>query len=454
MNKIRNKKGFTLVELIVVMAIIAILFAVMIPSVTIYIKKQNEAKDRVQAEAYSILIQTNFSDENIYKSNARFDLDEVLNLLIKRNYSLTPQSSLRFIYNFEKNEIKGISSSKVTPYEGEEKVLFPKTWQANSMTVIEKYGYFATFPMVEYKIEEKTYLGYDVTLNKKANIAYKDGLTEAGAYDQDNKLIASWTQLVEEGKADEGSGINNNLNLPENTKKFIFPNTLKRIANGLRNNSSIEYIFVPDTIEEITNGFTSNVNLKLLRLPASSSTTYGSGFSFSGNTSMEYINLPNEMKSIGNGAFQGSGVKNLILPDGIETLANKPFEGADKLEGLALSRKFKRIDGDDTFKGCINLRELFIGKSIKYVSTTAFIHGAEKHVPNLEKLYFEGVLRRWLGEGVADKNNLVNAFPTDAFTSTSICCYSPTDPKELAFESSHVEYRYWHFVGYQMALWK
>ena len=39
--------------------------------------------------------------------------------------------------------------------------------------------------------------------------------------DQDNKLIASWTQLVEEGKADEDSGINNNLNLPENTKKFI-----------------------------------------------------------------------------------------------------------------------------------------------------------------------------------------------------------------------------------------
>ena len=74
------------------------------------------------------------------------------------------------------------------------------------------------------------------------------------------------------------------------------------------------------------------------------------------------------------------------------------------------------------------------------------------HVPNLKKLYFEGVLRRWLGE--VGNNNFVNAFPTNKFTSTSVCCYSPTDPKELAFESSRVEYRYWHYAGYQMALWK
>lgn len=451
MNKMKNKKGFTLVELIVVMAIIAILFAVMVPSVTIYIKKQNESKDRVQAEAYTILIQTNFSGDNISTGDDTFDLDEVLELLLKRNYSLTPQSSLRFIYDFESNEIKGISQSNITSYEGEEKVLFPKIWQVNSMTVIEKYGYFATFPMVQYEVNDKTYLGYDVTLDKKANIAYKDGLTEAGAYDQNNKLIKSWSQMVADNNADEGSGINNNINLPENTKKFIFPNTLVRIANGIRNNSTIEYIFVPDTIQEITNGFSSNANLKLLRLPASSTTKYGSGFSFEGNTSMEYINLPDEMTSLGNSAFKGCGIKNLILPDGIEKLDNKPFEGADKLECLSLSRKFKRIDGDDVFKGCTNLRELFFGKAIEYVSTTSFIHGTENYVPNLEKLYFEGVLRRWLGE--AGSNNFANAFPLSSFPSTSVCCYTSTDPKDLAFESSHTEYRYWRYVGYQMKLW-
>lgn len=450
MNKIKNKKGFTLVELIVVMAIIAILSAVMIPSVTIYIKKQNESKDRVQAEAYSILVQTNFSDENIYKSDAIFDLDKVLELLIKRNYSLDPQSSLKFIYDYSTNEIKGISSSKITPYDGKENVLFPSVWQANSMTVIKKYGYFASFPLVKYEVNEKTYLGYDVTYDKKANIKYNNGLVEAGAYDSNNKLLKSWAQLVEEGSADEGSGINNNINLPENTTKFIFPNTLNRIANGIRNNSTIEYIFVPDTIEKIINGFSNDTSLKHLRLPASSSTTYGDGFSFTGNTSMKYIHLPNEMKSIGDSAFKGCGIKNLILPEGIEILNNNPFEGAKKLECLALSRKFKEI-GSDVFRGCTSLRELFIGKSIEKVSDTAFFNGDTIFTPHLEKLYFEGVLRRWVGE--AETNNFAKAFPQKKFPSTSICCYSASDPKELAFESLHIEYRYWRYSGYQMKLW-
>lgn len=40
-----NKKGFTLIELIVVIAILAILAAILIPAVTGYITKATEAKD-------------------------------------------------------------------------------------------------------------------------------------------------------------------------------------------------------------------------------------------------------------------------------------------------------------------------------------------------------------------------------------------------------------------------
>ena len=45
MKKLLNKKGFTLIELIVVIAILAILAMILIPSLTGYIAKATAAKD-------------------------------------------------------------------------------------------------------------------------------------------------------------------------------------------------------------------------------------------------------------------------------------------------------------------------------------------------------------------------------------------------------------------------
>lgn len=46
-----NKKGFTLIELIVVIAILAILAAILIPAVTGYITKANDARDKANCRA-------------------------------------------------------------------------------------------------------------------------------------------------------------------------------------------------------------------------------------------------------------------------------------------------------------------------------------------------------------------------------------------------------------------
>lgn len=52
---IRNKKGFTLIELIVVIAILAILAAILIPSITGYIEKANDATASANARsAYTV----------------------------------------------------------------------------------------------------------------------------------------------------------------------------------------------------------------------------------------------------------------------------------------------------------------------------------------------------------------------------------------------------------------
>lgn len=51
MKKILTKKGFTLIELIVVIAILAILAAILIPSLTSYLEAASDAKNEANARS-------------------------------------------------------------------------------------------------------------------------------------------------------------------------------------------------------------------------------------------------------------------------------------------------------------------------------------------------------------------------------------------------------------------
>lgn len=64
----KNKKGFTLVELIVVIVIILVLAAVMVPSVTKYVAKSNQAN--CKADAASILTQLQVDVAEFYTNDA------------------------------------------------------------------------------------------------------------------------------------------------------------------------------------------------------------------------------------------------------------------------------------------------------------------------------------------------------------------------------------------------
>ncbi|KRN51015.1 hypothetical protein IV49_GL001088 [Kandleria vitulina DSM 20405] len=81
-KKLKNKKGFTLIEIIVVIVILAVLMAVAVPSVMSYMNEGKNAKYQTVARAVLIDAQTQYAkavadgkDENAAKQAAQSYID-------------------------------------------------------------------------------------------------------------------------------------------------------------------------------------------------------------------------------------------------------------------------------------------------------------------------------------------------------------------------------------------
>ena len=68
MKKMRKKIGFTLIEIMVVIAIIGMILGIAIPSVSLYRRRTKEAKARTDIESLGIAIKMYQVDKGIYPS--------------------------------------------------------------------------------------------------------------------------------------------------------------------------------------------------------------------------------------------------------------------------------------------------------------------------------------------------------------------------------------------------
>lgn len=119
-EKTRGKKGFTLVELIVVIVIILILAAVLVPQLLRYVDRANEAKVRADAATILSQVQADFADYKVDNPNSdgfpgnNYRINGVrvksgqgtLNtgearVLIQRNETTQQDSIVSFVYNEE-----------------------------------------------------------------------------------------------------------------------------------------------------------------------------------------------------------------------------------------------------------------------------------------------------------------------------------------------------------------
>ena len=84
-KKLKDKKGFTLVELIVVLVILAILAALLVPALTGYIDKANQEKVAAECRQVVIAAQTEISEAYGKGTLDDVDKDVVLKLAEGRN---------------------------------------------------------------------------------------------------------------------------------------------------------------------------------------------------------------------------------------------------------------------------------------------------------------------------------------------------------------------------------
>ena len=329
MKRLKNNKAFTLVELVIVIAVIAILAAVLLPT---FAGMMNNARESARTQQV-----TTARNEMLSLSKEAItilDLEGYIFVIDNKVYILSNQGEVLKEENLTSQEVElDYMKSTMQPTNKNVTVYLPKE-----------------------NIDEPIEIPLTFTLDEENKTATVKSFL--------NTIPSTYTIPSYVGKYD--STEDKYYITGENNYKVVGIEPL-----AFEECELIENIIIPDTVTDIGIGaFCWCTELTTIKLPSSlESIEYGVFYECNSLTS---ITIPNTVTTIGDEAFiTCTSLGNIILPNNLTSIGAEAFAHCESLTSIEFPNTLTSI-GEGAFASCKALESIEIPSGVTVISDSAF----------------------------------------------------------------------------------